>query len=116
MATTNSAVTIPDKPPPKRRKRGWNPFRLSDKPFFEDKNRAFWTLQTVGWSGYFVLRTLTGLANAMEWSYMLHTLLLTATGYSITLLMAAAFRPLIRMRASVPQLHACGAERNAPRI
>ena len=51
MATTNSAVSIADTPPPKRRKRGWNPFRLSDKPFFEDKNRAFWILQAGGWSG-----------------------------------------------------------------
>jgi len=75
-----------------------NPFRLRGRPFFEDKNRAFWTLQSVGWSGYFVVRTLSGIANAMDWSYVLHTLLLTATGYSITLLMAAAFRRLIRMR------------------
>jgi two-component system LytT family sensor kinase len=75
-----------------------NLLRLRGRPFFEDKNRAFWTLQSVGWSGYFVLRTLTGLANAMAWSYVLHTLLLTAAGYSITLLMAAAFRRLIRMR------------------
>ncbi|MGZ8283072.1 MAG: sensor histidine kinase [Allosphingosinicella sp.] len=76
----------------------WNPFRLHGRPFFEDKNRAFWTLQTIGWMGYFVLRTLSGIANAMGWTYVLHTLLLTATGYSITLLMAAAFRRLIRMR------------------
>mgnify|MGYP006139125493 CR=1 FL=1 len=26
----------------------WNPFRLQGRPFFEDKNRAFWTLQTIG--------------------------------------------------------------------
>ncbi|MGQ0588095.1 MAG: sensor histidine kinase [Sphingosinicella sp.] len=52
----------------------------------------------MGWAGYFVLRTLSGIANAMGWSYVLHTLLLTATGYSITLLMAAAFRRLIQMK------------------
>jgi sensor histidine kinase YesM len=99
---SNSAAPIaaaaPAAPPTGQAPEQPNPFRLRGRPFFEDKNRAFWTLQTVGWSGYFVLRTLTGLANAMEWSYMLHTLLLTATGYSITLLMAAAFRRLIRMR------------------
>jgi len=77
---------------------GANPFRLHGRPFFEDKNRAFWTLQSLGWFGYFVLRTLSGFANAMGWSYVLHTLLLTATGYSITLLMAAAYRRLIQMR------------------
>lgn len=79
----------------------WNPFRLHGRPFFEDKNRAFWTLQSAGWAGYFVLRTLSGIANAMGWSYVLHTLLLTATGYSITLLMAAAYRRLVQMREIV---------------
>ena len=77
---------------------GWKPLRLQQQPFFEDKNRAFWILQSAGWFGYFVLRTLSGVANAMGWSYVLHTALLTATGYSITLLMGAIFRRLIRMR------------------
>ncbi|HEY1606861.1 MAG TPA: histidine kinase [Allosphingosinicella sp.] len=71
------------------------------QPFFEDKNRAFWILQSAGWAGYFFLRTLTGIANAMGWSFLLHVGLLTATGYSITLLMAAIYRRLIRMRPLV---------------
>jgi two-component system LytT family sensor kinase len=29
-----------------------------DRPFFDDKNRAFWVLQSIGWSGYFILRSL----------------------------------------------------------
>nr|WP_295373239.1 histidine kinase [uncultured Sphingosinicella sp.] len=74
---------------------------LQQQPFFEDKNRAFWILQSAGWAGYFVLRTLTGIANAMGWSFVIHTALLTATGYSITLLMAASFRRLIRLRPLV---------------
>lgn len=77
---------------------GWKPFRLRQQPFFEDKNRAFWILQSAGWAGYFILRTLSGIANAMGWSFVLHTALLTATGYSITLLMGAIYRRLIRMR------------------
>ena len=76
----------------------WKPPRLQQQPFFEDKNRAFWILQSCGWAGYFVLRTLSGLSNAMGWTYVFHTALLTATGYSITLLMAAAYRRVIRMR------------------
>jgi hypothetical protein len=76
----------------------WNPLRLQPQPFFNDKNRAFWILQSAGWGGYFILRTLSGIANAFGWSYVLHTALLTATGYSVTLLMAAAFRRLIRAR------------------
>jgi two-component system, LytTR family, sensor kinase len=89
-----------------RRPRGqtpahWSPIRLQEQPFFQDKNRAFWILQSAGWTGYFLLRTLSGTANAMGWSYVLHTALLTATGYSVTLLMAAAFRRLIRARPVV---------------
>jgi two-component system, LytTR family, sensor kinase len=69
-----------------------------DRPFFDDKNRAFWILQSIGWSGYFFLRTLSGIANNLGWMLLVHTLLLTATGYSLTLLMGSAFRRLIRMR------------------
>jgi sensor histidine kinase YesM len=96
---SNSAVQIAEPAPlsaPGRRR--WSPFRLGRQPFFEDKNRAFWILQSAGWTGYFVLRTLSGIANSMGWFYVVHTALLTATGYSITLLMASAFRRLIRMQ------------------
>src|SRR5688500_3271869 len=77
------------------------PTGLQHQPFFEDKNRAFWMLQSAGWSGYFVLRTLSGIANSQGIAFVLHTLLLTATGYSMTMLMAAAFRRLIRMKPIV---------------
>ena len=69
-----------------------------NQPFFEDKNRAFWILQTIGWSGYFFLRTLSGFANNLGWMLVVHTLLLTATGYSLTLLMASLYRRLIKMK------------------
>jgi two-component system, LytTR family, sensor kinase len=69
-----------------------------DRPFFDDKNRAFWILQSIGWSGYFFLRTLSGIANNLGWMLLVHTLLLTATGYSLTLLMASLFRRLIKMK------------------
>src|SRR5574338_597572 len=69
-----------------------------DQPFFDDKNRAFWILQSVGWSGYFFLRSLSGFANSMGWIWLVHTLLLTMTGYSLTLVMASLFRRLIRLR------------------
>ena len=68
-----------------------------DRPFFEDKDRAFWILQSIGWSGYFFLRLITGFANNRGWMWLVHTLLLTATGYSLTLLMASLFRRLIKM-------------------
>jgi LytS/YehU family sensor histidine kinase len=88
-------------PAPREARESWKPIRLRQQPFFEDKNRAFWILQSAGWAGYFLLRTLSGIANQMGWGYILHTALLTAAGYSITLLMGAAFRRLIRVRPLV---------------
>jgi sensor histidine kinase YesM len=70
-----------------------------DGPFFADKNRAFWVLQSIGWTGYLILRSLSGIANSMGWMFVVHILLLTATGYSATLLMASLYRRLIVMRA-----------------
>src|SRR3954466_2379872 len=96
---SNSAVQIAEQAPPSApARRPWRPLRLGRQPFFDDKNRAFWIMQSSGWAGYFVLRTLSGIANSMGWFYIVHTALLTATGYSITLLMASAFRRLIRMQ------------------
>src|SRR4029079_13760566 len=68
-----------------------------DRPFFDDKNRAFWILQSIGWSGYFFLRSRSVFANSMGWMWLIHTLLLTPTGYSLPLLMASLYRRLIRM-------------------
>jgi two-component system LytT family sensor kinase len=79
-----------------------------DRPFFDDKNRAFWVLQSIGWSGYFILRSLSGLANSMGAMFVVHSLLLTATGYSLTLLMASLYRRLITMRAILTVLISLG--------
>jgi two-component system LytT family sensor kinase len=75
-----------------------------DQPFFEDKDRAFWILQTAGWTGYFILRSLSGFANSMGAMYIVHTAILTATGYSLTLLMATLFRWLISLRPGLTLL------------
>jgi signal transduction histidine kinase len=69
--------------------------------FFDDRNRAFWTLQSAGWAGYLVLRALSGIANAMGWLFVVPTALDTATGYSLTLLMSAAYRRLFNARPAV---------------
>jgi two-component system LytT family sensor kinase len=74
---------------------------LGEKPFFDDKNHAFWVLQSAGWTGYFVLRSLGGLANNMGLLFVVPTALTTATGYSLTLLMASAFRRLIKLKPIV---------------
>jgi signal transduction histidine kinase len=104
VATNTGQITAPAPAPAadrRRRPRKRPPplLQMQQQPFFEDKNRAFWILQSAGWAGYFFLRASSGIAaNAMGWSYVLHTALLTGTGYSITLLMAAAYRRLIRVK------------------
>jgi signal transduction histidine kinase len=71
------------------------------KPFFEDKNRAFWNLQTAGWAGYFLLRTLSGFANGLTLAFLVPVAVSTATGYSLTLVLGALYRSLIRQRPIV---------------
>ena len=72
--------------------------QLRNQGFFADKNRAFWILQGGGWSAYLLLRALGGLANRMGLTFILPTIIVTATGFSLTLLMAAAYRRIIRMK------------------
>lgn len=72
--------------------------RLGSQPFFDDKNRAFWILQSAGWAGYLLLRSLGGLANGMGLLFLVPSFLNTATGYSLTLLMASIFRRLINQK------------------
>lgn len=73
-----------------------HPFQA--KPFFQDKNRAFWNLQSLGWAGAFVMRGISGLANGQPVSFLIPVLISTITGYSLTLVMAVLFRVLLRQR------------------
>jgi two-component system LytT family sensor kinase len=102
MVSTEAAKVAPSGAG--ERDKGVGPLKLQQQPFFEDKNRAFWYLQSAGWAGYFILRTFSGIANAFGFSFVIHTLLLTAAGYSLTLLMAAAYRRLIRLKPIITWL------------
>jgi signal transduction histidine kinase len=105
VATSSGQITAPAPAPAADRRRAPKQrpglLRLQDQPFFDDKNRAFWILQSAGWAGYFFLRTLSGIANNFGFSLVIHIALLTGTGYSITLLMAAAYRRLMRVKPIV---------------
>ena len=68
---------------------------LAKKPFFDDKNRAFWMLQTLGWTFYLMLRMASGIGNGMTASFIIPLLVSVAAGYSITLVLSAMFRWLI---------------------
>ncbi|MGE4321542.1 MAG: sensor histidine kinase [Sphingobium sp.] len=75
--------------------------RFQPQPFFADKNRAFWNLQSVGWAGAFLLRATSTLANGQPLSSLVPVLISTITGYSVTLLLAAMFRWLLKQRPIV---------------
>ncbi len=68
---------------------------LRSQPFFNDKNRAFWMLQSLGWSFYLLLRIVSGAGAGMSLSFAIPLLVSTATGYSITLIMGGIFKWLI---------------------
>jgi two-component system, LytTR family, sensor kinase len=60
--------------------------------FFDDRARAFWTLQTLGWLGYGFIRFFNGLANQRAVEYWKPTVIAVATGFVITLV----FRLILR--------------------
>jgi sensor histidine kinase YesM len=68
------------------------------KPFFEDKNRAFWMLQGLGWAGAFLLRAVSGFANNQPLDFLVQALISTVSGYSLTLLLAVCYRQLLKQK------------------
>lgn len=74
---------------------------IHPQPFFADKNRAFWNLQSLGWGGALVLRGLSALSNGQPISFLVPVVISTVTGYSLTLLMGVIFRTLLKQRPIV---------------
>lgn len=71
---------------------------IRPQPFFGNKNRAFWNLQSAGWAGALVLRGLSGIANGQPLSFLLPIIISTITGYCITLLLSVVYSNLINKR------------------
>jgi len=70
-------------------------------PFFANKDKAFWRLQFVGWSGAMLLRTMSTIANAQPLSSLVLVLIATVTGFSISLVLSVVYRSLITKRALI---------------
>lgn len=64
---------------------------ILSRPFFEDKNRAFWTLQAAGWTGYLILRSVSSISNASDMTSMVPVVIESIVGYSITLLLSTLY-------------------------
>ncbi|WP_436425916.1 hypothetical protein, partial [Enterococcus faecium] len=59
-------------------------------PFFEDKARAFWTLQAAGWTGYLLLRGASTLSN-LSVKAVIPVIVEAIVGYCITLLLSTLY-------------------------
>ena len=64
---------------------------LNVRPFFENKARAFWTLQAVGWSGYLVLRSASSIGNGLSLQAIIPVIIEAIVGYCLTLLLSALY-------------------------
>ena len=64
---------------------------LITRPFFEDKARAFWILQAIGWSGYLVLRTASSVSNNFSVEGLIAVTIEAITGYCLTMLLSALY-------------------------
>lgn len=75
-----------------------DPFRPSTRaqPFFDDKVRAFWVLQSLGWGGLFMLRAISALAGGQSLAGLAPLMVSTLTGFSLSLLLAVVYRQLMR--------------------
>ena len=74
-------------------------FRLtSPGPFFDNKVRAFWNLQLLGWAAWLGLRGVSGLANGQAFTFLIPQTISAITGFSLTLLLSVCYRTLINRR------------------
>jgi sensor histidine kinase YesM len=67
-------------------------------PFFANKNQAFWILQIGGWTGAFLLRAVTAIANDLPLTLLALFFVTTVTGFSISLVLSVIYRELIGRR------------------
>jgi len=82
------------------------------RPFFEEKARAFWMLQAIGWSGYLIVRTVSLLSVQLNINFVMSSIVETIVGYCITLLLSAMYglyRRLPRITGSLLTLATLGA-------
>ncbi|RDE05803.1 sensor histidine kinase [Sphingomonas aracearum] len=64
---------------------------LFARPFFEQKSRAFWTLQAAGWTGYLILRSVSSLNNGPKLDLLVPVVIESIVGYCITLLLSTLY-------------------------
>ena len=74
---------------------------IEPRPFFANKDRAFWNLQLAGWGGVFLLRAISAFANGQTWDFLAILLIQAVTGFSLSLILSVVYRQLINKTALV---------------
>ena len=74
---------------------------IEPRPFFANKDRAFWNLQLAGWGGAFLLRAISAFANNQSWDFLVILLIQAVTGFSLSLILSVVYRQLITKRPLV---------------
>lgn len=74
---------------------------IRPQPFFNNKNWAFWNLQSAGWAGALALRGISGISNGLPLTFLVPVIISTITGYSISLLLSVIYKNLIHKRPIV---------------
>ncbi|MGH6616625.1 sensor histidine kinase [Sphingomonas sp.] len=64
---------------------------IFSRPFFEEKSRAFWTLQAAGWTGYLILRSVSSISNGPSLDVLIPVIIESIVGYCITLLLSTLY-------------------------
>ncbi len=71
---------------------------ISPRPFFADKNKAFWRLQMLGWGGAFVFRSATIVASNRPFDFVIVALIAAITGFAISNVLSVIYSNLINRR------------------
>ena len=70
---------------------------LSVRPFFENKSRAFWTMQAAGWTGYLMLRGVSSISNGLSLAAIIPVIVEAILGYCITMLLSTLYHMYRRL-------------------
>ena len=92
-AAGDTPAPAADEPAPSLRRR-----ITGARPFFENKARAFWTLQAVGWSGYLLLRGVSSISNGPQLDVIVPVIVEAIVGYCLTLLLSTLYGTYRRMK------------------
>ncbi len=74
---------------------GMSVLPISPRPFFADKNKAFWRLQMLGWGGAVVFRSATVIANERPLDFLITVLIGAIAGFSISTVLSVVYSNLI---------------------